>query len=211
MRWIMVDKIRQGATRNANTVFRYLSRINNSMDKAIEQSSQDQMYRSGWPERSADWIKIAQWHAKRFEYVDRYVTATAWRIEDRISMVEAVSLGVKLGLVGYVAIAGLGAFGVDWLTTGTENGTVGSIAAISLFVLISIVGWGLLLPVTWVASSFHLGAFQDHDSNNMWVATFLESVEGFDDQRDHIIQKLASVVAGDKTTIMNMRPGAAGD
>ena len=211
IRYVMVDKIAQGATRTANGVFRYLSRINNSLDQAIDHSAQDRMFKSDWPQRSADWIKIAQWHARRYEYIDRYVTAVAWRIEDRFSVVEAVALGVKYGLVLLAAFVTMGWFGEDWAFGSVQHVRPGDLVLLALYLIAVFALWGLTLPFSWLVSNISLDRLKGAESNNLWVKKFLESVEGFDHERDHIIQKVASVVSSDKTTIMNMRPGMSSD
>ncbi|WP_375202196.1 hypothetical protein [Hyphococcus sp.] len=209
-RYILVDKIGQGATRAANVTFRYLSAINNSLDKAIDNSSVDEMYRSQWPQRSSDWIKIAQWHAKRYEYIDRYVTAVAWRIEDRFSWIEVLALGVKYGVLVFLALSVFNLTGADWLPDAGAPPGGGDAALTAIFAGLVFVCWGLALPLLWLWSSLLPDFISGAASNNLWVKKFLESVEGFDSARDHIIQKIASVVSADKTTIMNMRPGQGG-
>lgn len=48
-----------------------------------------------WPERAGDWCKIALWHAKRGEDLERYTAAVLWKLRLSLTRCEALSRLVK--------------------------------------------------------------------------------------------------------------------
>ena len=64
-----------------------------------------------WPERAGDWCKIALWHAKRGEDLERYTAAVLWKLRVSLTRYEAVSrlakgLLVMVCLIGFLEASG---------------------------------------------------------------------------------------------------------
>lgn len=183
----MLSSIGGDATRFSNYFFKALTRIHDQAINAVHLSTEDLMMTPSWPERSAGWIKIALWHSKRYENLDRYVTATAWKIESRYLQIERGFRTLKL-LVLALVLAATGEAVLNML--GRSNidpvAAANTIAATLLYAFIVVFFWGLRTKV----------------SNAYWGQRFRESIVGFDEQKEHIHNQIAKVIAADKKYYM---------
>ncbi len=181
VRYVFLSAIGGDATRFANYFFKQLTNIHDRSINAVRASNDDMMLSSAWPDRSAGWIKIALWHGKRYENLDRYVTATAWRVESRYRIIEGTFRWLKtLIVIGVLLVT---------LLIDPTHGPMADMPpeAIIVYVVVTLMGWGLVART----------------SNAYWAEKFRPSITGFDEQKEHIHVQVAKVVAGDKKLIMS--------
>lgn len=160
-----------------------LSNLHDRANNAIRDSHQDRQLSQAWAERSAAWVKIALWHGRRYENLDRYVTATAWRIESRWRIYERFFGALKATLAVGVVLASLG---LAFILKIGEPPIAPTAIALLIYVLTVVPFWGLL-PQT---------------NNALWAETFRVGVVGFDAQKAHIHNLIAGVVRADKNFIL---------
>ncbi|HUO99301.1 MAG TPA: hypothetical protein VMU01_11570 [Rhizomicrobium sp.] len=173
------------ATLFANYFFKELTNIHDRAINAIRASNSDLMLSSAWPERSAGWIKIALWYGKRYENLDRYVTAAAWRVESRYRIIERSFVALKS--VTLVAVVAWIAWHLWRTPPAHPYGWILILAAAAAYVAITLLWWGV----------------RNKTSNAYWAERFRVSVVGFDEQKEHIYNQVANVVAGDKKMLMS--------
>lgn len=173
------------ATKFANYFFKEASRIHDRAINAVHASTEDLMMTPSWPDRSAGWIKIALWHSKRYENLDRYVTASAWKIESRYRQIEQTFVWLKIAVAGLVTAALT--IAVSQTPGDVIDTPVAPSVAVALFYfLIAYFFWGLRGQI----------------SNAFWGQKFRESIIGFDEQKEHIHNQIAKVIAADKKYYM---------
>jgi hypothetical protein len=174
--------IKSDATHFANYFFKALSGIHDRAINAVRASTEDLMMTPSWPERSAGWIKIALWHSKRYENLDRYVTAASWKVESRYRQIEQHFVFAK--------------YAVALMLTAV---CFVSLQAISGFFCKLYVCSAMLM---YLVGLYYFWGLRRRKSNAIWGETFLSSVIGFDEQKEHIHDQIAQVVAADKKYYM---------
>ena len=188
--------IGSSATMFGNYFIKELTSIFDRADNAVSQSTKDQMMTQGWPERSGGWIKIALFFEKRSENIDRYVTATAWRVESWYGIIEGLFIVLEYALVVSVTLLAILIIGLPLFAGGSFNSaTIFAVIGVLLYPALSIAFWGM----------------KPQKNNALWSIRFRNSVKGFDERRNHIYAQIANVIAVDKRFLMSTtRSGGPG-
>ena len=176
-----LNAIGGNATQFANHFFKVISGIHDQAVRAVDLSHEDRMLMPDWPERSSGWIKIALWFGRRYEYLDRYVTATCWKIESDYRRMEEIFRGIKLTLVVIVLL-----FAVYMQFSDLPS------LPLAFAVLSSIL----------FATSAYLLWIRSGKGNAFWSEAFRESISDFDAQKEHVFNLTASQVSADKRFIL---------
>jgi hypothetical protein len=121
----------------------------NALNRVTEACSNAQEIGQKWPERAVRWVYIAIWHGERSEYLDRYSTATAWKIRTFISNVETASWLAKASLGAVTAYAILG-----------SGLSLSSIAIVIAYLAIGVLVWFI----------------EGRRSNDFWTDEFTEAI-----------------------------------
>lgn len=187
LRRVIRDQYLHDIVKDATTFALYflssLSSLHDRATNAVRDSHQDSQLSQAWAERSAAWVKIALWHGRRYENLDRYATATAWRIESRWRIYERVFVALKATLAVGVVLASIWAALILKITDAQIAQTVGVLLIYGLTVMRF---WGLL----------------PQKNNALWAEKFRTGVVGFDAQKAHIHNLIAGVVKADKNFIL---------
>jgi hypothetical protein len=174
-----LNKIGGAATTFANHFFKRMNNIHDRASSAVRLSSEDCMLSREWPDRSAGWIKISLWLGKRYEFLDRHVTAVAWRVDSRYRIMENSFRALKI-----VVLAMFGVFVFSTIIQGGNNDN-----APTFFAILAVVSGGVFLTFFWIRSN---------RGNAYWAEEFRTSMAGFDRQKHHIHDLVANASASDK-------------
>ncbi|NOX82605.1 MAG: hypothetical protein GXP06_06395 [Alphaproteobacteria bacterium] len=185
--WVIRQKVRRddlnkiggAATTFANHFFKRMNNIHDRASSAVRLSSEDGMLSREWPDRSAGWIKISLWLGKRYEYLDRHVTAVAWRVDSRYRMMETFFRTLKI-----VVLVVFGILVLNAIFQGESNDN-----APTIFATLAVISGGAFLVVSWIGSN---------RGNAYWAEQFRTSMAGFDRQKHHIHDLVANASASDK-------------
>ena len=93
------NKIENNVSTMALRVSSELSAIGQLVTNALESVDQDRTPEDEWPERAGKWTKVALWGEERYQNIDRYLSATSWRVEDRFHWISIFFLCVKCNYV----------------------------------------------------------------------------------------------------------------
>jgi hypothetical protein len=168
------EKIENHATQFANFILNELTTRHDRTTNAVQLSRTDLMMTPKWPARSAGWIKIALWYARRYEDLGRYVTAVAWRVVSRNRWAMRTALAATFGVVVAVGVVAY----LHWSSSADEHLLLLSDSAI------------YLLTAIFFSCSY--------GKNDSWSRKFFAGIQHFDIQKRHIHEQIGEVVAADK-------------
>jgi hypothetical protein len=175
--------IERDASGYATTFFTAISALHDLSVNAFGSSRQDHQGETTWPDRSAGWTQIGLWFGRRYENVDRYITAVAWRLQWRSTAIEIAFMLLKAVTAG--AVVAFGAYSL-LASAPSRPSTIEGLVALGAYVAITIVGWG----------------FSGRRSNAYWSERFTARVVGFDDMKEHVHDQIANVVRADKKAFL---------
>ena len=181
-----IERIEKNAKAYAIVFMTDLSRIHDVTQNAVQCSQTDLMMTTKWPERSAGWIKIALWLGRRYDDLTRYVTVTGWRISSRYRWYERAAIAGKAATVVAVLIA----IFLAWPTSMRQHINFRLLADTAVYL-------GVAVIFCW-----------PHKNNDFWSKVTFEGLAAFDEQKKHVHDMIAGVVAADKKYFMGAQHNA---
>ncbi len=198
VRVLILGEIRTNVANMASFVIARLSRINDTVTNALDCAETDRKPRAGWATRAGEWVSIALWNEERAREIDRFVTASAWRVENSFRYIERGFQSFNL-----IALAGVAG---HLVFTAVAHGGGGGLPLVGL-IMIYVVSC-LVWTFSSVAQRLQISEFQ---KNSFWGDIFGESFAQFGEEKRHVFRKIAERVARDKNTIIDLSPGGGGD
>lgn len=130
-----------------------------------------------WPRRAHDWTLIAQWNTKRAEYIDRYFTTIAWKLELFFERIELFFIAVRVLLI-VGAFALLLRFGVDRIGWDQVGQLWPLIPAFLIFQAYFWIGW------VWL----------NRQPNDIWRKISAMQVQKSEQAKEHQFEEVAELV-----------------
>lgn len=197
IRQFFISKIREGVASMAAFVIGRLNGLNAAVTNALDKSDSDRQPRSEWPRKAADWIRVALWYEERYEEVDRYISATAWRVENAFRRIETFFRTLNFSVSIFVLF-------IVWTAMEVSGSRpVPVLIAIGIYVVYSLVAWSFGVTLGSSRLSATVG-------NSLWRDVFVEKFSDFDKDKRHVFDRIADRVSNDKTTIIDSSPRIGG-
>ena len=194
-REFFLSRIREGVASLAAFVIGRLNGLNAAVTNALDNSDSDRQPRADWPRKAADWIRVALWYEERYEEVDRYISATAWRVENTFRYIETTFRLVNVAVSIFVLL-------IIWDAANAAAPDISRLPiwiGAAVYLVFSIGAWsfGLKLGTRQYAVS---------TGDSLWGDVFGEKFSDFDKEKRHVFNRIAGRVSNDKTTIIDSSP-----
>ncbi len=183
------NKIENSVSTMALRVSSELSAINQLVTNALESVDQDRTPEDEWPERAGKWTKVALWGEERYQNIDRYLTATSWRVEDRFHW---FTYGFFLlnAITAALCVGGVFAFAPNLSGGGVAPTPWASLVVGAVIYLILVIG-------VWTIG-FDRG-------NNFWRNELLKRFSESERGRVHMFDRIGNKMRTDKNEILRRR------
>ncbi len=182
IRNVMIDALEKNVSKLASAVIKGVTNLNTQIQNAVKASYDRGDAGTDWPRVSGEWVKIALWIDQRYEYVDRYVSLAAWRVENAFSMISFLFRSLNIATAVFFITSALSLVA----RAPTEAMTASRLA------------FSGVVSVIYFIFAVFIWSFFNLRKDSFWKEKFSENFGDFDKDRVHIFDDIRRIVERDK-------------
>ena len=183
------NKIENNVSTMALRVSSELSAIGQLVTNALESVDQDRTPEDEWPERAGKWTKVALWGEERYQNIDRYLSATSWRVEDRFHWISIFFFALN-AITSFLCVAGV--FAIAFVASQAGGGVMPWISLAAGAVI-----YFFLVIFVWT-----IGLDR---GNNFWRTELSKRFSEAERGRVHMFNRIGNKMRTDKNEILRRR------